>query len=104
MEYEKIVYGFHGCDQTVKDKILNGEHWIPSSNKWDWLGSGIYFWEYDQKRAMDWAIAASQSSMYSINKPAVIGAKLNLKYCLDMTTQQSIEVARSGYISLKNQY
>ena len=41
-----LIIGFHGCDQTVVDKVLAGEeNLIPSTNDYDWLGNGIYFWE-----------------------------------------------------------
>jgi hypothetical protein len=40
-----FVLGFHGCDQSVADDLLNGKDFVPSANDWDWLGSGIYFWE-----------------------------------------------------------
>lgn len=47
MMYDKLpymVYGFHGCDQTIKDEILKkGSFFKTSSNAYDWLGKGIYF-------------------------------------------------------------
>lgn len=42
-----LILGFHGCDQTVRDEIVSmeGGMLLPSSNNYDWLGHGVYFWE-----------------------------------------------------------
>ena len=75
------VLGFHGCDQSVADKVLNShsEHLKPSENDYDWLGSGIYFWLNDPVRALEWAKEAQAINPNNIKKPAVIGAILDLK-------------------------
>ena len=50
------VVGFHSCDKEVGMKVLNGEMDLnPSENPWDWLGSGIYFWEQNPDRALEYA-------------------------------------------------
>src|SRR3954452_1098491 len=57
-EYQpSFVLGFHGCDKEVGERILCGEepHLKHSEQKYDWLGHGIYFWEGNPSRAMDWA-------------------------------------------------
>ena len=41
-----------------------------SENDYDWLGSGIYFWEEGPKRALEWA-----QRKFGFEKAAVIGAK-----------------------------
>ena len=51
-----FVFGYHGCDESVKSAVLFGkEHLRPSTNDYDWLGRGIYFWEQNAERAMDFA-------------------------------------------------
>ena len=95
-EYPKMVYGFHGCDIYVKEHILNGGHWRFSNNSYDWLGSGIYFWENDEKRAYEWAKMLSLQND-KIKEPAVIGAKIDLGRCLDITTLEGIEMVKDGY-------
>lgn len=41
-----FVLGYHGCDRAVGEKVLaNKEHLRASDNDYDWLGTGIYFWE-----------------------------------------------------------
>ena len=53
----EFVYGYHGCDESVAKRILEGDDPLsPSYNAYDWLGSGIYFWEDAPERAMQWAV------------------------------------------------
>lgn len=57
-EYQpSFVLGFHGCDQDVGEAILSGQerHLKWSEKKYDWLGHGIYFWEGNPARALEWA-------------------------------------------------
>ena len=51
------IVGFHGCDQSVGEAILHAEvtHLEQSRNDYDWLGSGVYFWEGNPKRALQFA-------------------------------------------------
>ena len=70
-----LVIGFHGCDQSVVDAVVAGKtELLASTNDYDWLGSGIYFWENNEERAWQWAMELSKSPKASIKKPAVIGA------------------------------
>ena len=49
-----LVLGFHGCDATVVEKVLNQQDVLrPSENDYDWLGNGIYFWENNNSRALE---------------------------------------------------
>jgi len=51
-----LTLGFHGCDENIRDAVVNGSKMLNySRNKYDWLGSGIYFWENDYERALDFA-------------------------------------------------
>lgn len=86
----QFVLGFHGCEQAVADKILTGkEMLVPSTNDYDWLGSGIYFWEQNYQRAWEWAEdnAKRKGALY---RPAVIGAIIDLGLCLDLLNSSSI--------------
>jgi len=39
-----LILGFHGCDESVVEKVLKGnDDLITSKNEYDWLGNGIYF-------------------------------------------------------------
>ncbi len=52
-----LVLGFHGCDKSVRDKVVieKGVLLEPSGNDYDWLGGGVYFWENNYVRALDFA-------------------------------------------------
>lgn len=51
-----VVLGFHSCDKETGIKVLNGEeHLRYSQNSYDWLGNGIYFWEQNPGRALEYA-------------------------------------------------
>ena len=51
--YPSIIHGFHGCDNDLAEAIFAGEETLkPSQNTYDWLGSGIYFWENDNCSAL----------------------------------------------------
>jgi hypothetical protein len=58
------VIGFHSCDKEVGLKVLNGEDdLLPSQNSWDWLGEGVYFWEQNPLRAMEYAQASAKGRL-----------------------------------------
>ena len=67
-----------------------------SQNTYDWLGHGIYFWENNYHRALEWAKQSSK-----IKEPAVIGAVIDLGYCLNLTENGSAEYLRRGFEILK---
>ena len=67
-----------------------------SENSYDWLGHGIYFWENNYQRALEWAKASRK-----IKEPAVIGAVIDLGYCLNLTDSSSVEFLKRGYEILK---
>jgi hypothetical protein len=96
-----FVLGYHGCDKAVAEKVLSSrEHLAPSDNDYDWLGSGIYFWENNARRALDWARFAQENPKITrakIGIPFVIGAIIDLGACLDLLEAESIAVVADGY-------
>ena len=73
------IIAYHGCHKDVRDKILSGKgHLKRSNNMWDWLGSGIYFWENGAHRAEEWA--KEQHGEDGV----VLGAVINLGNCFDL--------------------
>lgn len=91
-----LVIGFHGCSKDVYEKVfVHGEQLKASDNKYDWLGNGIYFWEQNLERATEWA-----KRRYGDNA-AVVGAVLDLGYCLNLTDSFSSEYLKKGYEILK---
>lgn len=92
-----LVLAFHGCDKSVADKVLlKGKHLKASANTYDWLGHGIYFWEQNYERALEWAKESGK-----IKNPAVVGAVIDLGYCLNLTDSASETILKRGYEFLK---
>ena len=81
--------------RAVAERLLKGHRFTPSQNDYDWLGQGIYFWEYGFDRAMQFA--RDQKKRGKVKKPAVVGALLQLGRCFDlMDTWFTRKLAR-GY-------
>lgn len=100
----QIVLGFHGCDQSVVDKVLvsHEEHLTPSTNTYDWLGDGVYFWLNDPIRAYEWAVEAKRRN--KIQTPAVIGAIIDLGMCLNLCERESTLLLKRSYDELKSMF
>jgi hypothetical protein len=87
-----LILGFHGCHEDVhRAVVVQGESLKASDNSYDWLGNGIYFWEQNYERAYEWA-----KNRYG-SKAAVIGAVIDLGYCLNLTDSASADVLRQGF-------
>jgi hypothetical protein len=93
-----FVLGYHGCDREAGERLLRNEDFLPSTNKYDWLGSGIYFWQANPDRARQWAI--DQQKRGRLAEPFVLGAVIDLGYCLDLTTTNGISAVRSSFTGL----
>jgi hypothetical protein len=94
------ITGFHATRRDVVEALLaQPAAWMPSSNAYDWLGRGIYFWEGDAVRGLQFV---------STRKPGtdaeVIGADIELGNCLDLTTQRGVKVLRKAYLELRRLY
>lgn len=87
--YQRIVFGFHGCDRRVADAVLTGKMKLSASeNTYDWLGTGIYFWEHGPRRALEWAEQQAKRKGSKIKHPAVLGAVIQLSNCFDLLDVQ----------------
>jgi hypothetical protein len=82
MRYDRTVIAYHGCDAEVAARLLAGEPFKPSENDYDWLGRGIYFWEYGADRA--YRFAQDQVRRGRVESPAIIGALIQLGRCFDL--------------------
>ena len=84
-DYNRTIVAFHGTTEAVADHLVDGGAFTPSGNTDDWLGSGVYFWEYAPKQAWWWARTFKKNS-----KPAVVGAMIRLGNCLrPISTRQT---------------
>lgn len=84
LDYQRIIVGYHGCDQSVAERVvLEHTHLRQSNNDYDWLGRGIYLWEYGPQRALEFAREHQERG--KVDEPAVLGAYVNLGRCFDLT-------------------
>ena len=88
-----LVLAYHGCDFETALKLLGGSSFQPSTQDYDWLGSGSYFWESDVVRAYQWATEPRRG----FKSPSVVGAAIELGNCLDLTTQSGITAVKFAY-------
>ncbi|MCD4830113.1 MAG: hypothetical protein K8R90_11855 [Candidatus Cloacimonetes bacterium] len=101
-----LVLGFHGCDRSIRDKVVSQRGILlnPSENKYDWLGSGVYFWENNYQRAIDFATFLYEYKPHNlkqtINEPSVIGAIIDLGFCLNLLDTEYLNLLKVGYDSL----
>jgi hypothetical protein len=93
----RVVFGYHGCDESVVEVVLNGGTLRPSTNAWDWLGHGIYFWEESPARALRWAEEMRRMPGSLVRRPAVVGAIIDLGNCLNVADPVSGELIRAAY-------
>ena len=89
--YDRTVIGYHGCDTATARNLLRGRAFRPSTNEHDWLGSGVYFWEFGPERAFQWARetasrlgAREKAGTTARFEPAVVGAVIQLGNCFDL--------------------
>lgn len=94
-----VVLAYHGCNFDTAQELLGGSPFQPSTQDYDWLGAGSYFWENDPVRAFQWAM----EPRLKFDRPSVVGAVIELGNCLDLTTQSGIaavKVAYEGFVAL----
>ena len=97
-DFPMTVYAFHGCDESVADAVISGKMELqPSKNDYDWLGSGIYFWENAPERALRWAQEQQKRNPGSIKNPAVVGAVVHLGNCLNLMDKASNQPIGEAY-------
>ena len=83
--FGRWVHGYHGCDEELARRVLLGEQELrPSTNHYDWLGAGIYFWENGPVRALQFATEEAVRDRVKIRNPSVLGAHLYLGNCFDL--------------------
>lgn len=88
----------------MAERVFAGKELLrPSQNDYDWLGEGIYFWEHNAGRAFEFACERrdqSHKGMKSVKQPAVIGAIIDLGFCLNLLDSRFIEMVRQAHADL----
>ena len=83
--------------------MLGKDQLLPSSNDYDWLGGGIYFWENNPHRASDWAKTLQRHERpvrRKVSEPFVLGAVIDPGNCLDLLESESIEILETSHEEL----
>jgi hypothetical protein len=104
--YDKItpyIIGFHGCDQSIAEMLLNSDTptFKKSTNNYDWLGNGMYFWENDPNRAWEYILEVQKREPNRITKPTVVGAVLDLGHCLNLVENRYIALVKDTFLGYK---
>jgi hypothetical protein len=112
VSHSNLVLAYHGCDITLRDELLAGlAHLRTSKNTYDWLGTGVYFYEADPDRALEHATTVRNHperllASSAIATPAVIGVAIDVSRWLDMSTHTALqefkiaaETCRQGYLA-----
>jgi hypothetical protein len=93
-----FVLAYHGCDQAVAERLIAGARFVTSENDYDWLGSGIYFWEANPRRGLEFAHELARwrkGKPSEIKTPYVVGAAIDLGFCLDLMSSNGIQAVAS---------
>src|SRR5260221_1652765 len=95
------VVGYHGCDLDVAlDVVARKKRLEPGKGRYDWLGTGVYFWEDDPNLALSWAKHTARQRSEVIRTPANIGAVIDLKDCLNLVQTGASSILRAAYEAL----
>jgi hypothetical protein len=94
---ERVV-AYHGCHIDTAHRVLQTLTFLPSINKYDWLGDGIYFWEYAPHRAWEWAQAKFGDD------GAVLKADIMLGHCLNLLDTAYFEGLQAAFEEVAERY
>jgi hypothetical protein len=97
------IIGFHGCDLSVRNKLVNNpDEIIISRERYDWLGHGMYFWENNYDRALEWAEERVKTGKYK--QAAVLGAVLQIGRCCDFLDSKYTSLVARYYEATRQEY
>jgi hypothetical protein len=99
------VLGFHGTDAETVRRILNSHtaHLRPSTNDYDWLGDGVYFWENDPERARSFIIEKMRREADD-REPAVVGAVIDLGFCMNLVDRPALLELKAAHEDLAEDF
>jgi hypothetical protein len=98
MPEDATIVGYHATSASAAATILATGRIEPSTNAWDWLGHGIYFWENAPGRAWQWAVEKHPE------EPAVVIASIRLGACLDLTDNRFTSAVQVAYHRLRTAF
>ena len=95
--FARVILGYHGCSTQVAEQLFSGANTLKvSENDFDWLGPGIYFWQANPSRALQFAHekCAREKGAW---QPTVVGAAIDLSLCLDLSTESGVAAVCDAY-------
>jgi len=98
-DYHRTNIGFHGTTVESANRLVAGESFRTSDSDDDWLGKGIYFWEYAPKQAWWWA-----RSYKKLGEPAVVGSIIWSGNCFDLLDPWNLKTLREFHGSLVDRW
>jgi hypothetical protein len=105
-DYHRTVVGYHGTRRSTALRVVQGlEEYKRSENPDDWLGHGIYFWEYAPKQAWAWAEQRRRSQAWG-EEVAVLASMIRLGNCFDLLDPDNLGILsryRRQYEELERQ-
>jgi hypothetical protein len=97
-----LMLGFHGCDQSVRDRLVTNPDVVRISREsFDWLGNGFYIWENNYQRALQWA--EDKQKRGRLETPSVVGVVYLLNHCLDFSDSTFIDMIAECYSTMKSE-
>ena len=102
-DYHRTVIGYHGTGlATALRLVTRVEEFRPSQRAFDWLGHGIYFWEYAPQQALRFARIRQRQYQRKQNKTAedlrrateplaVVGCMIRLGNCFDLLEPERVD-------------
>ncbi len=98
-----FVLGYHGCSAPLAEHLFSGAaKFKASNNDYDWLGPGIYFWQANPRRALQFAVEKRARERASW-EPVVVGAAIDPGLCLDLSTEAGVVEMRAAFDLLRLQ-
>lgn len=89
--------GYHGTSAEAATAIIR-RGFRMSSNGYDWLGLGVYFWQNAPVRAWQWATQNHPTN------PAVIRSSIRLEDCVDLLDIGWVPIIKEVYNSFVAEY
>lgn len=95
-DYDRTVVAFHGTRRSTAESLVSGAPFGRSENDDDWLGHGVYFWEYAPRQAWWWA-----RRRYA-GEAAVVGALIRLGRCIDLLDPSNADLLSVAHDDLES--
>ena len=108
-DHHRTVVGYHGIGLSAALRIVNRvEGFRRSQRDFDWLGHGIYFWEYAPQQALNFARIRQRQYQRKRNPSdedrrraseplAVVACMIRLGFCFDLLDPHNVEYLRESY-------